>query len=154
MQRKAVRSEAERVSEMTQRPGTANVKVKSTLATARKKDCDHHDTDKEPERLTKRKREREREREERRFEPGALPGAGGGGGAERGRTRGLGGSGVYFSGEFSPNFDLKNIISTHTKDFSSGKRKSSNSSDFKFLASFEFYFFSNRQNLVIMTFRR
>jgi hypothetical protein len=40
MQRKAARSEAERISEMTQYPGTANTKVKSTLATARKKDCD------------------------------------------------------------------------------------------------------------------
>jgi hypothetical protein len=58
MQRKAARSEAERIPEMIQRPGTAKVKVKSTLATARKKDCDHHDTDKERERLTKRKRER------------------------------------------------------------------------------------------------
>jgi hypothetical protein len=62
MQRKEARSEAERISEMTQPPGTANAKVKSTLATARKKDCDHHDTDKEPERLTKRKREREEEK--------------------------------------------------------------------------------------------
>jgi len=83
MQRKAARSEAERIPEMTKRPGTAKVKVKSTLATARKKDCDHHDTDKERERLTKRKRER---REERRFEPGALPGGG--------RPRG-GGPGVW-----------------------------------------------------------
>ncbi len=78
MQRKAVRSEAERVSEMTQRPGTANVKVKSTLATARKKDCDHHDTDKEPERLTKRKRERERERRET-IRAWSFAGCGGGG---------------------------------------------------------------------------
>ncbi len=61
MQRKAARSEAERISEITRRPGTANVKVKSTLATPRKKDCEHHDTDKEPERLTERERERERE---------------------------------------------------------------------------------------------
>jgi len=85
MQRKAARSEAERIPEMTKRPGTAKVKVKSTLATARKKDCDHHDTDKERERLTKRKRERE----ERRFEPGALPG-----GKGVGRPRG-GGPGVW-----------------------------------------------------------
>lgn len=68
MQRKAARSEAERIPEMIQRPGTAKVKVKSTLATARKKDCDHHDTDKQRERLTKRKREREEKRDDSSLE--------------------------------------------------------------------------------------
>jgi hypothetical protein len=29
---------------------------------------------------------------------------------------------VYFTGEFSPNFDLKNMISTYTKDFSMEKK--------------------------------
>jgi hypothetical protein len=46
-------------------------------------------------------------------------------------------SSVSFTGEFSPNFDLKNMISPYTKDFS--WKKNPNSPDFKE------YFFENRQ---------
>jgi hypothetical protein len=37
---------------------------------------------------------------------------------------------VSFTGEFSPNFDLKNLISTYTKDFSWGKKKKKKTAKF------------------------
>jgi hypothetical protein len=39
---------------------------------------------------------------------------------------------VSFIGEFSPNFDLKNMISTYRKDFSLVKKWSKNSPVYKF----------------------
>jgi hypothetical protein len=57
------------------------------------------------------------------------------------RVYGNDGPSVSFTGEFSPNFDLKiNMISSYAKDFSLKKKKKDPSSP-----DFEFFFSPNRQ---------
>ncbi len=51
--------------------------------------------------------------------------------------------GVSFTGKFSPNFNVKIMISTYTKDFFHGEKSGPNSPKFKFKK------IPNRQSLII-----